>query len=57
MLLPLYRRGTSLRYTLNRRLYGPRDGLDGIEKRKKIPLLGIEPRLTDPLLYRLSYLE
>jgi hypothetical protein len=35
---------------------GPRAGLDAVEKRQFLPLLGIEPRpFRSPSLYRLSY--
>jgi hypothetical protein len=34
---------------------GPRAGLDVVEKKKMLPLPGVEPRLSSLSLYRLSY--
>jgi hypothetical protein len=33
----------------------PRIGLDDVERRKILPLPGIEPRPSSPSLYQLSY--
>jgi hypothetical protein len=41
-LLPLYLRGKRPRYPLDRRLGGPRGGLDDVEKRKFLLLPGLE---------------
>jgi hypothetical protein len=59
-LLPLYPRRKNPRYPLIRRLAGPRAGVDDVEKRKFLNLLGLEFRpLGRPaliqLLYRLRY--
>jgi hypothetical protein len=42
--LPLYSRGKSSRYPLDRRLSGPRAGMDDVEKRKFLTLPGHELR-------------
>jgi hypothetical protein len=36
-------------------LVGPRAGLEAVEKRKILPLQGLEPQPSSTLLYRLSY--
>jgi hypothetical protein len=58
--LPLYPRGKSLRYPLDRRLGGPREGLDDEEKTKFLTFPGLElwplcrPARSQSL-YRLCY--
>jgi hypothetical protein len=51
----VYSLGKSPRYPLERRLGGPQSSLDAVEKRKILPLPGIEP-LSSLSVYRLSYL-
>jgi hypothetical protein len=57
---PLYPRGKRSRYPLDRRLSGQKTGLDNVERRKIVSLLGFEVRpLGSPArsqsLYRLRY--
>jgi hypothetical protein len=59
-LRPLYFREKSPQYPLNRRLGGPQTGFDDVEKRKILPLPGLELRLLrrpaySQSLYRLRY--
>jgi hypothetical protein len=53
--LPLYLRGKSPRYPLDRRLRGPQSPPKRCEEEKNLALPGIEPGPSSPLLYQLSY--
>jgi hypothetical protein len=56
MLRPIYAQGNNPRYPLDRKLNGPQWLYERYgEKRNFLPLPGIDPQLSNPSIYRLSY--